>query len=81
MGDQVKFYFMPSLLGISSTAGIGLYPVFVKITTSNNSVLLKHYKEEECSKKSSVTAFVQSVQYISYGVLMISALPAKIVGL
>jgi hypothetical protein len=81
VGDEVKFFFMPSLLNIPSTAAIGLYPVFVKMTSSNNSVLLKHYTEDECSKKNTVTAFVQTVQYLSYGALMISALPCKIVGL
>ena len=71
---------MPSQLNVPSTASIGLYPLFVNLT-SDNSVLLRYYSEDVCSKKNSVTAFVNSVKYLSYVVLIFSAVPAKIVGL
>jgi hypothetical protein len=79
-GDQVRLYFMPSLLEVPSTASIDLYPVVVNLI-SNNSVLLRYWPEDVCSKKSSVSAFVNSVQYMSYAALLFSAVPAKIVGL
>ena len=71
---------MPNQLNVPSTASIGLYPLFVNLT-SDNSVLLRYYSEDVCSKKNSVTAFVNSVKYLSYVALIFSAVPAKIVGL
>ena len=43
--------------------------------------MMKYYLEEVCSKKESVNNFVNTVSYVSYGVMLISALPSKIVGL
>ena len=73
--------FVPNELGIPLTNGIGLCPVFINWLSSNNSVLLKYNSPETCDKKSSINSYVKTVQYVSYAVLIVSAIPAKIVGL
>jgi len=77
----VKFFFKPILLNIALTASLGMYQVIATLDRSNSSVLLKYNSQEVCSKKDAVSAFINSVNYISYGTMLISALPCKIVGL
>ena len=63
------------------TARFGLYPLFVYNLKSNNSVLLKYNMPDVCDKKSAVDSYLKAVQYASYAALIVSAIPAKIVGL
>lgn len=58
-----------------------LYPVTFQIGESINSVALRHLNADVCHNKDVVNTYVDAVEYASYGVLILSALPAKIVGL
>ena len=81
VGQWVKFLFMPSLMRLPETAQVPLYPLYFPITPSANSVALKYRNEEVCAQKEAVNKALDSVEYASYGVLALSALPSKIVGL
>ncbi len=68
-------------MNIPLTTSLGIYPVIFTLDDANSSVLLKYNSQEVCSKKNVINSFVNSVNYVSYGTMIISALPCKIVGL
>lgn len=81
VGNRVGFLFTPSTLGVAETAKVPLYPIYLTIPTSINSVPVIFQSEETCAKKAAVTAFSGAVEYVSYGVMLASAIPCKVVGL
>lgn len=48
---------------------------------STNNVQLIHYDEKTCKTKATLQEVTKAVEYASYGALILSALPCKIVGL
>ena len=81
MGAQVRFLFTPRYLGVAETQNVPLYPLFFNITESINTVPLRYMESDVCSQKTAINTYIDAVEYTSYGVLALSALPAKIVGL
>jgi hypothetical protein len=81
VGLSVLFLFMPKYLGVAEVADVPLYRIEFVIPESLNSVQLKYQPEEVCEQKEKVNKYLDVVEYASYGVLALSVLPAKIVGL
>ena len=81
VGARVKFLFTPKLMNVADVAYVPLYPVRFNITDSINSVQLKYREDSVCKAKEVVNNYIDTAEYASYGVLILSALPCKIVGL
>lgn len=80
-GHHLGFLFTPNQLGVPETSTVPLYPVFLTIPPSSNSVPIIYQSTSACNKKSDVAKYVKAVQYTSYGLMILSALPCKIAGL
>ena len=81
MGARIRFLFTPRFLGVAETQDVPLYPLYFNITESINTVPLRYIESDVCSKKTAINQYINAIEYTSYGVLVLSALPAKIVGL
>ena len=79
--NRVKILFVPALLGVGEISHVPLYPVYFNIGKPTNSLSLSHHGNDVCSTKEIVNTYLDSFEYVSIGVLVLSSLPAKIVGL
>jgi len=60
---------------------VPLYPIYFTLEESFNSVSLRHHQDDVCETKEIINTYLDTVEYASLGVLVISSIPAKIVGL
>ena len=81
VGSTVEFLFTPKFSGIPEIAYVPLYRIILTITPSISSVPLNYQSIEMCLKKDAVSTYVESIEIASYTILILSALPAKIVGI
>jgi hypothetical protein len=77
---KVSYYFSPKSLGVLQTVDIPLIVVDVIMEPTNN-IQLIYYEDFICKKKENIQKLAKTVEYASYGTLIASALPCKIVGL
>jgi hypothetical protein len=68
-------------VAVNSISHVPLYPLYFTIGESVNSIPLKYHKDDVCSTKEIVNTNLDTITYASYGMLALSALPAKVVGL
>jgi hypothetical protein len=78
--ETITFYFAPAALAVTETVNIPIIVVDVAMYPTNNLQLI-YYDEATCSTKAGMQTLTTAVEYASYGTLIASALPCKIVGL
>jgi hypothetical protein len=78
--NHLSFVFDPSTLCVSDSYNFIVTTLYVTVNPDNNYPAM-YYPLGTCGKQKEVEQLVAAVEYTSYGVLMLSALPCKIVGL
>lgn len=79
-GSSVTFIFDPSTLLLSQTASYPTNIISFNVIPTNN-ILALYYDGNVCQSQASIKALTNAVEYSSYAIMIISALPCKIVGL
>lgn len=79
-GQTVSFTFNPTTLCIPDSYNFVLTTLTTTVNPTNNYAAV-FYTGDGCSQQKSLETLVGAVQYASYGTLLLSALPCKIVGL